>query len=413
MFKFAQLSDLHLGYSMGRKRIDENGFNIRENDAYVAYDKAVTEIINDDVDMVLITGDMFHTPRPKNHTIIKAQDGLRRLADAGIPVYILAGNHDATDVRMEIPSSRILHEPNSNIFSYSEPYVVREVHPGVFIHFLSHHAYVEQDDTFSQIKLIDNAVNILASHGSCYDTNMGVILHSPQEPREVVIPQEVMDMPWDYTLLGHIHERGWIGSSDKLTDTANRKQFYGGSLVRRGFSDKACALGRGWTKWIVNDDNTISHEIFTIAERPQYDMTPIQTKGKTSEEVENEILEQLKAINNRIEKDFGEINVNNMPIVRQTLLGVNSVTRLSLNWNKFIAYTAKYLTHQFKQVYEERNANNEGRVSAEHLNNSDIVAVFKEWNKETDLGIRVDIKESVLDSAEEFLKKSRDLILDE
>ena len=249
MFTIAHLSDLHLGYSSGRKKIDENGYNVRENDGYVAFNKAIDQIIEEGVNMVLIAGDLFHSPRPKNHTILIAQDSIRRLAEEDIEVYILAGNHDATDIRAEIPSSKLLNEPANGIYSYSEPYVVKEVHPEIFIHFISHHAFVNQEETMKQVKLIDGAVNILASHGSCYDTNIGAILRTPNEPREVIIPEEIINLPWNYTLLGHIHERGWIGSEDGKTDTSGRKQFYNGSLIRRG-GDKVSRTVEVGSKWM-------------------------------------------------------------------------------------------------------------------------------------------------------------------
>lgn len=413
MFTIAHLSDLHLGYSSGRKKIDENGFNVRENDGYLAYNVAVDQIIKEKLNCVLIAGDMFHSPRPKNHTILIAQEGLRRLAEANIPVYIIAGNHDATDVRAEVPSSKLLNEPMSKIFSYSEPYVVKEIHPGIYMHFISHHAFVEQDKTMSNVKLIEGAVNLLASHGSCYDTNMGIILRTPNEPREVIIPQSIMDLNWDYTFLGHIHERHWIGSSDGKTDTAGRKQFYNGSLIRRGFSDRVSPNGRGWTKWIINDDKTIDYKMFTIAEREQLDMEPIEVKGKKTREIEKEILEQLKSIDNYMTKKYGEITLENTPIVRQTIVGVNAITRLSLNLQNFTQHTQKYLTHSFKVVPDMEKVDITEVVTSESLNNSDIVVVFKEWNKGNDKMFDFDkeLKDNVVELAQQYLKTSRDEML--
>ena len=414
MFTIAHLSDLHLGYLSGRKKLDENGFNVRENDGYVAYERVVDQIIEEGVDMVLVAGDMFHSPRPKNHTILIAQEGLRRISEAGIPTYIIAGNHDATDIRAEVPSSRLLNEPSGSIFSYSDPYIVREIHPGIFMHFVSHHAFVDQDETMDEIQLIDGAVNLLASHGSCYDTNMGVILRTPNEPREVIIPQAVMDMPWDYTFLGHIHERGWISSTNGgRTDTANRKQFYNGSLLRRGFADKESVNGRGWTKWTVNDDKSIDCKMFTIPEREQLDMEPIEVEGKKTQAVEKEIVDQLKSIDKYMIDKYGEINTLNTPIVRQTIVGVNAITRLSLNLQRFNKFTDKYLTHGFKIVPNMETVEMSDKVSTESLNNSDIVVVFKEWKKSNDniFDFEEKMKEDVMEAAQSNLVISRDEML--
>lgn len=420
-FNIAHLSDLHLGYSSGRKRTSELGYNVRENDGYVAYNRVVDQIIEDgEIDVVLVAGDMFHSPRPKNHTIVEAQNGLRRLAEKGIKVYILAGNHDATDIRTEVPSSQLLHEPGSGIYSYSEPYVVKEIHPGIYMHFLSHHAYVDQEETMDGIVLIDGAVNILASHGSCYDTNIGEILRTPNEPREVIIPQSIMDMPWDYTLLGHIHERGWIASKDGgKTDTSGRKQFYNGSLLRRGFADKWSVNGRGWTKWTVetkDGETTITPTMYRIPEREQLDMEPIDVKDKKPREVEEEILAQLKAIDKHIIDKYGEFNLDNTPIVRQTVSGINAITRLSLDLQKFNEYTEKYLTHNFKVVPDLEEVETENTVSVEDLNNnSDIVAVFKKWNESNSeaFGFEEKIKDEVGKKAKEQLQVSRDFLLTE
>ena len=413
-FTLAHLSDLHLGYSSGRKRIDENGFNVRENDGYLAYSRAVDQIIKEKVNAVLVAGDMFHSPRPKNHTVVIAQEGLRRLAEAGITVYIIAGNHDATDIRAEVPSSQLLHEPGSKIYSYSDPYVVKEIHSGIFMHLVSHHAYVDQEGTMDEIKLVDGAINILASHGSCYDTNMGEILRTPNEPREVIIPQSIMDMEWDYTLLGHIHERGWIGSEDGKTDTSGRKQFYNGSLLRRGFADKVSSNGRGWTKWTINEDKSIDHEMFTVPEREQLDMKPIDVEGKTTREIELEIIEQLKSVDKYIIDKYGEITIENTPIVRQTVVGINAITRLSLNLQRFNEYTDKYLVHNFKVFPDMEKVEVSETVSPDTLsNNSDIVAVFNEWNKvNPDLfDFEKDLKDVINKKAKGQLQESRDELL--
>ena len=46
------------------------------------------------------------------------------------------------------------------------------------------------------VKPIEGKINILCTHGSCYDDNLEMILHSEAEPREVVIPENVLSLNW-------------------------------------------------------------------------------------------------------------------------------------------------------------------------------------------------------------------------
>lgn len=411
----AHISDVHLGYSSG-KRITKDGTNLRVVDGYNAFTEAVNQMIEEKVDVVIVAGDIFHQAHPDIKTIIETQGQLRRLADEGIPVYIEAGNHDATDIRSEIPASGVLNEPKNNIFSYTEPYIVREIFPGYFFHFLSHHAYTDQGETMKQIELIDDAVNILVSHGSCFDTNMNVILHCPQEPREVVIPEFVMNMPWDYTFLGHIHERGWIGSKDGVSDTAGRKQFYGGSVIRRGFTDRPCNLERGWTKWTVDKDRVFTPSFFTVKQRPQIDCDEIDASKLTAPELEDKLIEQVKAIYNKYKEADGTISNENAPIVRQTIKGITPVIYVAVNWSKISKFTKNFLTYTMKridaQVNQDVEDNNPDAI--ESINTSkDIVEAFDEWTEETyDKETKIVNKESVLNLAKNWLREGQNKVLD-
>lgn len=412
----AHISDVHLGYSSG-KRITSNGTNLRVTDGYAAFTEAVDQMISEKVDVVIVAGDIFHQAHPDIRTIIETQGQLRRLADKGIPVYIEAGNHDATDIRSEIPASGVLNEPKNNIFSYTDPYIVKEIFPGYFFHFLSHHAYTDQGETMKQIELIDGAINILVSHGSCFDTNMNVILHCPQEPREVVIPEFVMEMPWDYTFLGHIHERGWIGSKDGLTDTAGRKQFYGGSVIRRGFTDRPCKLDRGWTKWTVDKERNFTPTFFTVKQRPQIDCSEVDASELTAPEVEAKLLEQVKEIYDKYKAEDGSILNENTPIVRQTVRGITPVVYIAVNWAKIAAYTKNFLTYTLKRVDAETSERDEtvDPDAIESLNTSkDIVEAFTEWtegvygNEEK----KIVNKEKVMTMAKGWLREGQNKVLD-
>lgn len=417
-YKLAQFNDQHLGYSSG-KRYSKNGANLRVLDGFSAYNEAIDQMIKEKVDVVFVPGDLFHTAHPDVLTITAAQEGLRRLADAGIPVYVTAGNHDATDIRSEIPANAVVHEPANNIFSYVEPYLTKEVLPDLMVHFLSHHAYTDQGETMEGIKLVDGKMNLLLSHGSCFDTNMNAVLHSPQEPREVVIPEFVMEMDWDYTFLGHIHERGWIASTDGKTDTAGRKQFYGGSLIRRGFSDRPCKLGRGWTRWDIDEDNIFTPTFFKVKQRPQIDCERIDTAGLAPAAIEEKLVSQLKEIFDKYADDDGKIPNESAPIVRQTLIGISPVAYVAIDWSNCSKYSKHFLTYTLKRMdakadIQNPNENDDSLEASDDINTKkDVVEAFEDWMGENHEGTtEIEDVEKVEEKAKDLLRKGQDVVLD-
>jgi DNA repair exonuclease SbcCD nuclease subunit len=408
-YKIALITDCHLGYSSGRRYKD--GLNLRVLDGYNAWNESVDEIIKAKPDIFLMGGDIFHQAHPTIRTIIEAQKGFRRISDAGIPVYCIVGNHDATDIRSEIPASGVLNEPFHNIYSYTEPYVKKEVAPGIFIHFLSHHAYSEQAETMKKIKLEKNAINILLSHGSCFDTNLNVILHCPQEPREIVIPEDIVNLPWDFTFLGHIHERGFIGSKDGgLSDSSGRKQFYGGSILRRGFTDKPCKLGRGWTMWTIDDNKKFHPTFYKIWQRPQFDLPAIDATEKTSIEIENILVSQL----DKLSKQLGPIDDSNSPIVRQTIHNISPAKYVSINWKKTTDFTKQFLTYTLRKDTLENNSDETDLDSSLVTigKQQDIVDSFGKWAEHGNNLNDIQNKEKVIDNSKNFLKQGQESVLE-
>lgn len=330
----------------------ETGLNLREQDGYDAFNKVIDEMIKSKVDIVLCSGDIFHSPTPSIRTIVECQNGLKKLSEANIPFYNIAGNHDATDSIRDVPSNGTLHFPMLNWYSYVEPYVTKEIFPDVLFHFVSHHGFIEQETTMKQIVLAPDKMNILVTHGSVFDSVFNGILHSEAEPREIVIPEYIMNMDWDYTLMGHIHTRGWVHSRDGKTDTENRKQYYGGSLIRRGFSDQKGELGRGWTLWTINtDDKSMTPTLYTIKEREQKDIV-VYCKNK-----------EATAILDEVVQEFAKIDFSQHPILRLTLVDLSAQTKILLDWssiqeqiNECLSFTYKVKTvEEFKQEIENRS----------------------------------------------------------
>jgi exonuclease SbcD len=87
-FSFVHASDLHLGYS-------QYGLEARRQDFDNAFSELVDKTIELKPDFMIIAGDLFHQPRPSNHTLENTIRSFKRLKDAGIPVLTVDGSHDS------------------------------------------------------------------------------------------------------------------------------------------------------------------------------------------------------------------------------------------------------------------------------------------------------------------------------
>lgn len=85
MLKFAHIADCHLG---GWREQQLQDLNLK------AFEKAIDVCIHNNLDFVLITGDLFDTALPPVDILKKAAEKLRQLKDADIKCYVIAGSHD-------------------------------------------------------------------------------------------------------------------------------------------------------------------------------------------------------------------------------------------------------------------------------------------------------------------------------
>jgi DNA repair exonuclease SbcCD nuclease subunit len=97
----SHISDIHLGYSQ---------FNLqeREEDIYEVFEEAIDKSISEHAKLVLLAGDIFHTPRPNGSSIIKLANELKKLKEKSIPVYFILGEHDINRMQ-DIPIPYIFH----------------------------------------------------------------------------------------------------------------------------------------------------------------------------------------------------------------------------------------------------------------------------------------------------------------
>lgn len=406
--KLAHLSDIHAGYSSGRK-VNSQGINLRLADGYIALNKMITDIIAEEVDVVLVAGDTFHSANADSKTIIYVQNQFRRLAKARIPVYILAGNHDVTDTREDIAISRILHDPARKIESFIAPYEVRKISDNIVLHMVSHHAYADQADTLLKIKPIDGMINIFSSHGSVINAETQEKLHTEGSPREVIIPTALLEEGFDATLLGHIHERQFVKVSKDLDNV-----FYNGSLIRRGYADGVSDLERGWTLWDIDEETGLfTPEFRKIAQRPQYDFEIIDAKNLSSIEISDIIINNLK----ETQLSNNDFDASTAPILRQTIKDISIAKYSALDW-KNIEENSKHAlngTLPIKKITTLANLNVKNKKNSEIVSSNDIIKAYDSWVESSEELEKIDknSKKQIIEQARSFIELGREKVLDE
>ncbi len=83
--KFAHLADCHIGSWRDPKLKDIST---------IAFQKAVDRCIEENVDFMLVSGDLFNTSLPRIDNLKDAVSAFKKLKEENIPVYIIPGSHD-------------------------------------------------------------------------------------------------------------------------------------------------------------------------------------------------------------------------------------------------------------------------------------------------------------------------------
>jgi DNA repair protein SbcD/Mre11 len=111
------LADTHLGFDLpARPRVRRR----RRGDDFLAnYEKALEPANAGEVDLVVHGGDVFHRSRVPASLGYQAMAPLVRVADRGVPVFIVPGNHE----RSSLPHVRFAAHPGIHIFDRPRTFV--------------------------------------------------------------------------------------------------------------------------------------------------------------------------------------------------------------------------------------------------------------------------------------------------
>jgi len=196
-FNFLHVADIHLDSPLnGLARYDGVPAEDVRGATRAAFDNLIVHALDKAVDFVLIAGDLFDGDWKDMGTGLYFARAMGRLAAAGIPVYVLGGNHDAVSVlTRSLPWPDNVHQFKSR---RAETLVVDRLR--VAIHGRSFAvAQATENLAGSYPDRVEHHFNI----GMLHTALNGREGHAPYAPCTL---DDLRARHYDYWALGHVHE---------------------------------------------------------------------------------------------------------------------------------------------------------------------------------------------------------------
>jgi DNA repair exonuclease SbcCD nuclease subunit len=228
------LADSHLGFDLPeRPRVKRRR---RGHDFLANYAKALAPALRGEADIVVHAGDVFDRPHIPTTLAYQALEPLRRIAERGIPVFIVPGNHE----RSRLPHVRFAAHPNLHVFDRPRTFAVNVAGRRVV---LAGFPYERRNVRGRFAELIDRAewrrtagdLHLLCLHHCVEGATVG-----PQNFRFTTADDviRINDVPDSFAavLSGHIH-RHQVLTTDLRRRPVAVPILYPGSIERTAFAE--------------------------------------------------------------------------------------------------------------------------------------------------------------------------------
>jgi hypothetical protein len=302
--RLIHLADLHLGFRRFQ-RLTPNGINQREWDVAMAFNRAVDRIIEIAPDIVVIAGDVFHSVRPTNTSIVHAYQQFSRLKQSlpDATIVMIAGDHD-TPRSAEIGCILRLFAPLGIHVVHGDPqrlaFPDRELSILAVPDALRDHPVLDPDPSAKH--------NILVIHCELPGT---VPAYADGQERAVVEVkvEEIKPENWSYVAVGHYHTFRHYAPN----------MCYSGSLEYASLNiwadlaeEKQLKLpGKGMIEYDLTTGKRKFH--FLPATRPIIDLPPIAARGMSAADLDAAIMEGIQRVSGGIDDKIIRQVVRDVP----------------------------------------------------------------------------------------------------
>jgi DNA repair exonuclease SbcCD nuclease subunit len=199
-FKFVHAADLHLdspfyGFSAESEKIQK----ILRDATFVAFDNLINLCIEEDVDFLVIAGDIYDEANNNIRGQYKFYEGMKRLEQNGVKVFVSHGNHD----HLGGYRATIKWPENVHFFSCEKPQEIPFYKNGTVVASIHGVSYPKRDvreNLVCDFKVTSqDTYNIAVVH-----TNVGG--RSDYENYAPCKKEELLKKGFDYWALGHVHK---------------------------------------------------------------------------------------------------------------------------------------------------------------------------------------------------------------
>ena len=255
--RIVHFADVHIGVENFGKTDPDTGLSTRLADFLKSFDEAVDYAIDADADLVLCCGDAYKSRDPSQTHQREFAHRLVRLSSAGIPTFLVVGNHDIPAVFGRATALEIfqtLEVPNvyvgDRLTTYRVPTASGEIQI-VAVPWPRRSGLLARRDTRgltpdqvneaiqemmsrlirAQVGALDPAVpSLLAGHVTVSGATVGSEQSMMLGRDPVLLKSDVALPQLDYVALGHIHRHQVLNETPHVV--------YSGSLERVDFGEE-------------------------------------------------------------------------------------------------------------------------------------------------------------------------------
>ena len=229
------LADTHLGFDFAfRPRIERRR---RGPEFFANFQRALQPALDGRVDVVVHGGDLLFRSKVPAKLVTMAFEPLKQVADRGIPIYLVPGNHE----RSKIPHSHLGQHSQIHIFDRPRTFRLQKEN---FTLALAGFPFVRQGVRRNFLNLInqtnyhtvDADIHLLCIHQAVEGATVGPVGYMFRHAPDVINASEI---PGDFSavLAGHIH-RFQVLTKDLKARSLQASVFYAGSIERTSFAER-------------------------------------------------------------------------------------------------------------------------------------------------------------------------------